>query len=183
MFADGRAERLELHRAQTVWGVLDERQLVVRIGAGVAVTRKVFAARRHTLGLKSPNDHRAEPRDLVGAFRQRAIADDGILRVGVNVQHRSVIERDADGGELARERATESFGQGFRAGSSEHRHRRPPRERLLQSGDAAALLVDAHPRRHRAPERLGLSGEFNDLLGRLDVAPEQNHAPEIELTG
>ena len=105
----------------------------------------------------------------------------GFLRIGVDVEHRRVVERDADGGELARERAAESFGQRLGAGAAEHRHRRPARERLLQPRDAAALLVDADPRRHRAPERLDLSGELGDLLRRLDVAAEENRAAEIEL--
>ena len=50
LLADGGAKRLELHRAQTVGRMLDQRQLDVRIGAGVAVPGKVLAARRHALG-------------------------------------------------------------------------------------------------------------------------------------
>ena len=41
----------------------------------------------------------------LGPLGQRAIADDGILRVGVDVEHGRVVERDADRRQLARQRA------------------------------------------------------------------------------
>ena len=53
----------------------------------------------------------AEPGDRVGPLGQRAIADDRILRIGVDVEHRRVVERDADRSQLARQRARKSLGQ------------------------------------------------------------------------
>ena len=88
-------------------------------------------------------------RDLVGLLGQRAIADDRILRVGVDVEHRRVVERDADGSQLGRQRPREPLGQRRVAAAAERRHRRPFGERRLQARDPAAFLVDAHPGRQR----------------------------------
>ncbi len=141
----------------------------------------MLAARGHAFPLQRPDDHGAEAGHFARSFSQRAIANHRILRVGVDVEHRSVIERDSGGGELARQRAPEPFGERFGPRSAQHRHRRPFGERLLQPGDAAALLIDAHPGRRAAPERFDLGGELHDLFGRLDVAAEEDAAPEVEL--
>jgi hypothetical protein len=45
-----------------------------------------------------------------------------------------------------------------------------------------AFLIDADPGRRRRPERFALGRELGHLLGRLDVAAEQDHAAEVELT-
>ena len=45
----------------------------------------------------------AQPRDVVGLFGQRPIADDRVLRVRVDVQDRRVVERDADRLQLRRQ--------------------------------------------------------------------------------
>ena len=42
--------------AQPLGRMLDERQLEMRIGAGVAVPGKMLAARRDALGLQRPDD-------------------------------------------------------------------------------------------------------------------------------
>ena len=54
---------------------------------------------------------RPEPRDVLGALGQRAVADHRILRVRVDVEDRRVVERDPDRLELGRQRARESRGQ------------------------------------------------------------------------
>ena len=46
---------------------------------------------------------------------------------------------------------------------------------------APAFLVDADPGRSRPAEGLALSRQFGHLLGRLDVAAEQDHAAQVEL--
>ena len=91
------------------------------------------------------DDRGAEPRDVLGRLRQRAIADDRVLRVRVDVEHRRVVERDADRPQLGGERAREPLGQRDVAAAAERRHRRPLGERRLQPRDAAALLIDAAP--------------------------------------
>ena len=57
---------------------------------------KVLAARGDAFALQAADDGGAEPRDVVGLLGERAIADDRVLRIGVDVEHRRVVERDAD---------------------------------------------------------------------------------------
>ena len=164
-------------------GVFDERQLEVRVGAGVAVPGEMLAARGKAGALKRADDHTSEPRDILGAFGERAIADDRVLRVRVDVEDRRIVEGDADGEELVGQRLGKPLGErfGLPAGAPQRRHRRPLRERILQTGDAPALLVDADPRRRGPAERLALGRELGHLFRRLDVAAEQDHAAEVEL--
>ena len=52
----------------------------------------------------------------------------------------------------------------------------------LQPGDAAAFLIDAHPRGRSTPEAFARERELQHLLGALDIAREQDDAAEVELT-
>ncbi len=108
---DGRAERHELDGVEPVGRMLDERQLVVRVGARVAVPGKVLAARRNARLLQRRDDPLAQPGDVLGPLGQRAIADHRILRVREDVEDRRVVERNPDGLELRRQRAREPLGQ------------------------------------------------------------------------
>ena len=92
-----------------------------------------------------------------------------------------VVERDPDGLELRRERARKPLGQRLVAAASERHHRRPHGERRLQPRDAAAFLIDADPERQLLRERLRLARDLGDLIGRHDVAREEDDAAEIEL--
>ena len=157
---------------------------MMRVGARVAVAGEVFAAGRDARVLQRADDDRAEPRDVFRAIGQRAIADHRVLRVGVNVEHGRVVERDADGVELGRERRREARGEPIalgRPGAAQRDHRRPLGERPLQPRDTPAFLVDADPQRDLRRERLRLPRQIRDLLGRLDVAREEDDAAEIEL--
>ena len=64
---DRRAERHQLDRVEPPAIVIDDRQRLVRIDAGVAVAGKVLAARRDAGCLQRADDRRAEPRHVVGA--------------------------------------------------------------------------------------------------------------------
>ncbi len=81
-----------------------------------------------------------------------------------------------------RERPGEALGQRLVAAAPEREHRRPDRERRLQTGDAAALLVDADPERQLVGKRLRVARDLRHLLGCDDVAGEEDDAAEIELT-
>ena len=126
---DRRAERDELHRLDAIGRMLDERQLMVRVGARVAMAGKMLSARRDPRLLQRRDDPPAQPGHVLGPIGQRAVADDRILRVGENVEHRRVVERDPDRLELGGERAREPFGERLVAAPSERHHRRPLGER------------------------------------------------------
>ena len=59
------------------------------------MTREMLPARGDAVLLQTPDDGGPEPSDALGVLGQRAIADDRVLRIGVNVEDRSVVERDA----------------------------------------------------------------------------------------
>ena len=176
-----RLEWQEFHAAETVRRMLHDRQLEMGVGARVAVTGEMFAARRDALGLQRPHDGAAEPRSLLGLLRQRAIADDGILRVGVDVQDGRVVQRDADALQLHRERPGESFGQRHVAAPPERRHRRPLGKRRFQPRDAPAFLIDGDPHGEIRHQPCGIERQLGDLLGLGDVSREQDDAAQPEL--
>ena len=118
---------------------------------------------------------------MSGVGRQGPVADDRVLLVGVDVQHRRVVQGDADGAQFGRQRSREPGRQRLVAAPAQDHHRRPDGERLLEAGHAPALLIDADPQRQRRRELLDVVRELGHLLGGLDVAAEQDHAAEREL--
>ena len=124
----------------------------------------------------------APSRDDVGrGLGQRAIADHRVLRVGVDVEHRREVERDADGAQLGGQRPGEARGErlvadapsvaigGHSVNGVFSRATRPPSwSTLTQSG------------RSRASARASTASSAT-CSGRLDVAREQDDAAEVEL--
>src|SRR5438105_3477598 len=92
--------------------MLDERQLVMRISARVTVPWKMLAARSDAVALQRPYDRRAEPRHIVRLLRESTVPDDRVLRIREHVEHRRVIEREADGFQLGCEGAREPLCEG-----------------------------------------------------------------------
>ena len=179
--SDRSLERHALDLAQPFRRMLDERQFVVRVGGRVAVARKVFSARGDAFSLQRTDDRRAETGDVFRVVGERAIANDRVLRVGLDVEHRCVVEREADRFELGRERAREPFRQPTVAAPAQRRHRRPLGKRRLQSGHAAAFLVDGDPRRKVRRQARSLEAHLGDLLRLADIAREEDDAAESEL--
>ena len=83
--------------------------------------------------------------------------------------------------QLGGERPREPLGERLVAAAPERQHRRPHRERRLQSRDPPALLVDAHPKRQLLRERLRVARHLGHLIRGHDVAREENDPAEIEL--
>ena len=129
------------------------------------------------------DDDRAEPGDVLGALRQRAIADHRVLRIGEDVEDRRVVERDADRRQLGRERAGEPRGERLVAAPSERRHRRPPvNGRLSRATRPPSWSTLTHSGSSSASV-LRLARDLGDLLRLVDVAGEEDDAAEIELAG
>ena len=145
------------------------------------MAREVFAARGDPRRLELGDDHASELGDELDLVAERAVADCRVGRVGQHIEHGCVIERDADRRQLLCQRAREPPRQLGAPRSAERDHRRPFGERPLQSRDAAALLVDGHPRRQSDVERLDLARDLADLIGIRHVPFEQDHAADREL--
>ena len=170
-------------RLEPIGRMLDQRQLEVRVGAGVAVPGKVLAAGRDALAPAASRMIAAPSRATSSARSASARSPiTGFFGIGVDVEHRRVVERDAD--RLAA-RPPAPARTARRAVSSplaaERQHRRPHGERRLQPRDASAFLVDADPERQLLGERLRLARQIGDLLGLVDVAREEDDAAEVEL--
>ena len=147
------------------------------------MSRKVLAAGRDAVSLQALDDRRSEPRHRLRILGQRAIADDRILRIGVNVEDRRVVQRDADRTQLGGEGLSEPRRQRHVAAAPERGHRRPHGERRLEARDASAFLIDADPERELRAERLHVVRQLGHLFGRLDVAREEDDAAQRELAG
>ena len=139
---DRRVEGDELRFAEPLRRMLDQRQLVMRIGDRVAVTRKVLAAGGDAFALQRSDDRRAESRDVGRLVAERAVADHGVLRVREDVEHGRVVEGYADSLQLRGERLRESLGERDVPAAAQRRHRRPLGERRLEPRHAAAFLID-----------------------------------------
>src|SRR5437762_1796037 len=100
----------------------------------------MLPARRDAVLLQAADDRGTQPGDGFRILAERAVADDRIARVGVDVEHGREIERDADGLELRGERRSKTARQRLVAGAAERRHRRPLGERRTQARDASTLL-------------------------------------------
>ena len=153
---DRRPERHQLHPLDPIGRMFQDGQFVMGIDAGIAMSGEMLAARRDAFGLQCPDDHAPEPRHLVGAFAQSAIADDGIRAVGVNVEHRREIQRDADRTQLSRQGPREARRQIRITAAPKRHHRRPNGERPLQPGDAPPFLIRAEPERPLVRQRSDL---------------------------
>src|SRR5262245_20259366 len=106
------------------------------------MTGKMLAAGSHALVLQRPDDRTPEPRDIIGALGQRAVANDWIPEIRVDVQHRCKIERNANGPELGGQRVRKTLGQPHVATAAEGGHRRPFGKRRLEPRDTPTFLVD-----------------------------------------
>src|SRR5215203_1606772 len=147
------------------------------------MTRKVFAARSDAGALQLFDDHAAELCDDLRLLAQRPIADHGVFRICVNVEHRRIVERDPDRSQLCGEGAGKTPRQLLVIASAEYRHGRPLCEGRPKAGYAAAFLVDPDPRRHLDAEVSHVEGQTGHLFGRFDVSQpaEEGDPAQIEL--
>jgi D-glycero-alpha-D-manno-heptose-7-phosphate kinase len=177
---NGLHERHKLHSLHPPPIVFDDGQAFVGVDVRVPMPRKVLTAGGNTTALKRVDQHRAEFGDHVGPVRQRAIADHRIGRVGMDVENRREVERDARGTQFRGERPGETRDQIATTAAPQRDGRGPLGERRPQARHTAALLIDADPQRPLALQARHLPREFRQLMGGMDVAREVDHAAEVE---
>ncbi len=141
----------------------------------------MFAAGGDAVVLQTANNGSAQFGGELRVIRERAITNHRIGGIGVDIQHRRVIEIDPDRSQLSGQRGSESFGKRLVLAATERHSRRPLSKRGLQPRDATALLVHADPERPLPRQRRDLARQFRDLPGLDDVPGEENDAAEIEL--
>ena len=143
-----------------------------------AVSRKMLAACGDAFGLQRADDRRAQPGDVFGALRQRAVADDRVSGIREHVEDRRVVHGIPTACSSAARALAKRLGQllAASAGAAKRDHGRPLGERALQSRDATALPIDAHPQRQFGRQRLRFARQLRHLLRAIRRCARRNHA-------
>ena len=143
---------------------------------------KMFSARCDAGALQLLDDDASESSHDFGALAERAVSNDGIFWIRMDVEHWRVIERNANRRHLCSQRAREPPGELSIVAPAKHGHGRPFRERRSQPRDTAAFLVDADPRRELDAQVSAIEGKTRYLLGTFDVPKpsKECYASQIE---
>ena len=83
------SEGRPFHRLQVVTIDTDDRQIQVAVDGGIAVPRKVLGRREQAALAGAPDECGTQPGDQLRVFPERPNIDHRIVRVAVDVQHRS----------------------------------------------------------------------------------------------
>ena len=118
----------------------------MRIGCGIAVSRKVFGCHQHSPFVSALNVRRHEIAHLLRIFSEGTRVDDGIRRIGVHVSIGKEIPVHSDGPRFQRGDASKGFGIFGFAGSSKG-HRVGKNGSPIQTHGHAALEVRFHQQR------------------------------------
>ena len=94
-------EGRQFHFVQSIHGVRKLRQSGVRIGLGVAMTGEMLADSQNASVLQTTCVTRCREADKLWVVAECACADDGILGVGVDIEHGSKVHLDAQLAALA----------------------------------------------------------------------------------
>ena len=118
-------------------------------------------------------------RDDVGSRGERAVADNRVVGIRVDVDHGREVEIDAQVGQLPGQRCTQRPCLLRVVVIAYVAHRGPLGPGLAQALDAASLLVDGHRQGQiGGGQRVEVGHQPPDGRGRHDVAGEEHHAPD-----
>ena len=147
----------------------------------VSMTREVLSAGQHSSALQPPSPGQRVSNHPLRFMPERAVTDDRVGRIGVDVQDRREVEVESEAPELspgqrsgalrplkvigAREVTRRGHGGDLRA------------MRRLESLDASPFLVDREERSRGGlrPKSAELSKQRRDLRGRGEVPAKQHH--------
>jgi hypothetical protein len=152
------------------------------------VAGDVLDDRQHAAGQQALGGGAPQGGHLFGRIAIGAIADD-LVTLGIgHVQHRHAVDIDADGPQVVSDQARAQAGDLTRHQRIVgHQFAIGAAGRILfpmggsKAGDAAALLVD-QDRGVGAADRVAQRlGQGQGLLGRVDIALEQDEAPRLHV--
>ena len=124
--------------------------------------------------VSTPN---SETRSRTGA--ERSHADDGIQRIGIDVQYRRQLHVDAHAAQLTGGGLSHPTRQVEVTGCADRHVARKDRRAAGDAHDEAALLVDGDKQRHRIGHRLQVGVQPRELWAALDVAPKERHPAQM----
>ena len=186
---EGGAERHELELLELGQALVDARQTGVGVRRRVAMAGEVLGAAADALALDSLEHRAAQLAHELGPVGERAQADDGVVRVVVDVHHRGKVDVDAKGAQLiSHDLAALARKVGAARGAEGHVARHGAT--AAQAVDDAALLVDAEQKRDAAGRRprgvahrsrLQGIGELEGLLRLVDVVGKEDDATKAVL--
>jgi hypothetical protein len=183
---DRALEGTDLHVFQARAALLDRRQREMGIEVGVAVPGKVLGRRHHAAALK-PLDHGdAQSSHPLGVVAERAVADDGIVRVRVDVHDRREIALDPRRRAFRGQGRAHASREVFGPDAPERAHGWPDRPGRAHARHPAPFLVHRDEQRGVvagvARRLLELAVEPRDLFRIRDVPREQDDVADPELT-
>ena len=168
---------------------VDHRQPHMAVRRGAAVPGQVLEDRQHAALHEPGRDRRRDRRHLLGRVAVGAIPDHRVGAGDRDVRHRQAIHIDAEREQITGDQARPEP-RGFEARRpvvvvepsvvGTRRIARPMRR--PEPLHAAALLIDQHRRIGPADRRAELSDQPANLLGRRDVALEDDQPPGRSLT-
>ena len=143
----GPPEGHQLHRLQALPVRGHDRELDVRVGAGVTVTWKVLRRGEHAALSRALDVRRPQPRHRLRVLAEGTGVDDGVLGIRVDVENRGEVQVHAESARLHRRDAPVFVGEGRIADGPEgHRGREAGATALGEQGGKRVGVVDAHPR-------------------------------------
>ena len=160
-----------------------DRDLDVRVGFGIAVTRKMLADATHARLRHAGHERLRERRDDERVAVESPVADDAAATV-VEVEHRRETQIDAVREQLGGEHVARAA-RGFERcdmvalpEAPQAAHRRNAREAIgTKTLHPTAFMIDRDDQR-RAAQRMDLGGQRQQLFRVAEVAREQDHAAD-----
>lgn len=177
---NGGLEGLEFDVAQASEVMLDDRCVGMAVEIRVPVSWEVFAAGNDAFGEEAVHEGDGVVDDILGGCAEGAVADDGVLRVGVDVEDGGEVEVEAEfadsSGESARifkglfRRAFSNFSGGGEFLDADV---------FGKALDFAAFLIDGDPCWEAEVETSDGLRECAQLVGIGDVSPEEDDASDF----
>ena len=175
-----RPKRRDLEPREALGSMPDGGKLEVTVGLGIAMPWEVLRACQHPRLLKPTNERDPMGHHRAGIASECAIADDWIVRIGIDIHHRREIHVEANRTQLLAHLQRNRRCQGEIVGIAEATHRRHVEERGTEPRHPSPLLIDTDERRELG-RRSGRDRliERSDGISVADVAFEQNGATSM----
>ena len=172
---NGLLEGRQLEVLEVAHVLVDHREVDVRVQVGVPVTRKVLETPHHTHRVQTLEECDGVSRDRVRISRERAVADDGVVGVRVDIGAWRPVEVEAHRPKLGSDGRRGLTSQRRVVDVPQDAHGRP--RCLTHTEHATTFLIDTQQRRRVVRHQAGeLSVELQHLGRFFDVAGKEDES-------